>query len=92
MSELRLSADPDAVCHLVCCRAEDWTVGFCGAVSEEINYVGPTCPACRAAALEMDPDLYRRTPPVCPVDHAPCPSEHEVDTRVAESTAPARPE
>jgi hypothetical protein len=92
VGDLRLSADPNAVCHLVCCRAEDWTVGFCGARSDEINYVGPTCPDCRAAALEMDPELYRRSPPVCPVDHEPCPSGHEVDTRVAETTVPVRPD
>ena len=81
-----LVSDPDAITHLVCCRDISWRVAFCGAQETNVNPAAEViCTMCVEAVRSMAPgfDFDAR---VCPVDATSCPSEYEVDLRMARET------
>lgn len=88
-TEFRLSADPDEIGHLVCCRDLSWSRAFCGAEGDTINLaVEMVCTMCVEQAEVMRPGWMAEPEIVCPVDGQPCPDEHEVDQRIARETGP----
>lgn len=80
---LRLTSDADEVTHLVCCRDERWGTAFCGFESDTLNMAAEhACSMCVAEVERLMPDFFEYSPPHCPKDREPCPSQFEVDLRV----------
>ncbi|WP_147264701.1 hypothetical protein [Streptomyces sp. NBRC 110611] len=89
---LRLSASPDDIGHLVCCRALSWRTAFCGAEGDTINPAPElVCTMCVEQAEAMWPGILADPEAFCPVDGQPCPDEHEIDLRIAWETGPPAP-
>lgn len=80
---MALSDDPDEVNHVVCCR-RSWTVTMCGLTEEQpINLTSAfLCAMCIETITRLRPTWPDEEPRICPLDHRPCPPEHEVDERI----------
>ena len=79
---------PDEITHIVCCRDVPWRTAFCGA--EGATGINPgalhLCSMCVEEAQARRPGWLFEAQSVCPVDGQPCPSEEEVDARIARET------
>jgi hypothetical protein len=79
---------PDEITHLVCCREVPWSTAFCG--FQDLTGVNPSavhfCSMCLEEAETRQPGWLGDGAPVCPLDGQPCPSEEEVDARIARET------
>lgn len=82
-ARLDLRNADDEVAHIVCCREPEWRVALCGEAGDSINLTPQmVCTICMEVALQRLPTFLENDPTLCPVDHQPCPDEHEIDLRI----------
>jgi hypothetical protein len=79
---------PDEITHIVCCRAPTWRTALCGAEdATEINLAARHyCSICMEEAEAMRPGWLLEPDGICPVDGRRCPSDAEIDARIAQLT------
>jgi hypothetical protein len=83
----RLSANPEEIAHLVCCRDVSWRVAFCGFENTEVNPAAEIiCTMCLEEVSRLRPDFASDPEMTCPVDGNCCPDEAEIDQRIADAT------
>jgi hypothetical protein len=82
-ARLGLRNADDQVAHVVCCREPEWRVALCGEPGDSINLTPQmVCTMCLEIVLQRLPSFFDNDPTLCPMDHRPCPDEHEVDLRI----------
>lgn len=86
---LELDNDEDEIAHLVCCRSEEWLVALCGEESTSVNLTPAClCTMCVEVANRLLPGCFQNDPLLCPIDHQPCPDEHDLDLRILREVSP----
>lgn len=84
---LELRTDPDDIAHLVCCRDDEWRLGFCGAPGEYLNFATETvCTMCVEVAEQRLPGCFDNDPMRRPNGHLPCPDLTDVYLRAMDLT------
>jgi hypothetical protein len=76
------------ITHLVCCRDVSWRTAFCGAAEEAAVNVDARhiCSMCMEQAEASRPGWASGPDLVCPIDDRLCPTEQEIDARIARET------
>jgi hypothetical protein len=84
-----MTAQPEAVTHLVCCRAPSWDVALCGFATAggALNTAGDDCAMCIETALGMWASRGEEVRDEhCHLDGIPCPSDAEIFERIVRET------